>query len=391
MSELMNAEVIRSDFRRHLLVTTSVLVLIGGVAAPYSAFATDDQDKPTVWIELGGQLERMDDGEVPYAPPFVTANSSSAYNIVSPLSAERSSRYSFGGEGKITFEPEGTDWVFSAGIRYGRSNRGRHVHQQTSTKKREYFLYVSSVFLSNLGYPKQYVTSTRFNDVQVKRKESHTILDFMAGKDVGLGLFGHSGTSTISAGVRYAQFSAKSTAVFHSLPSMYLAPVAYPSAYHESTRAHHSSFYARADVSRNFHGFGPSISWTGSTPVAGRPEAGSLAIDWGINAAVLFGRQKVRGTHMTTGRYFSGDLVVNAGTPTQHYVRTVPINRAHSVVVPNLGGFAGVSFNFPNAKASFGYRADFFFGAMDGGIDTRKTYDRDFYGPFATVSIGLGG
>jgi len=61
------------------------------------------------------------------------------------------------------------------------------------------------------------------------------------------------------------------------------------------------------------------------------------------------------------------------------------------VIVPNIGGFAGLSLRFPNAKVSFGYRADAFFGAMDGGIDARKTYDRDFYGPFATISIGLGG
>jgi hypothetical protein len=61
------------------------------------------------------------------------------------------------------------------------------------------------------------------------------------------------------------------------------------------------------------------------------------------------------------------------------------------VIVPNIGGFAGLSVRFPNAKVSLGYRADAFFGAMDGSIDVRKTYDRDFYGPFATISIGLGG
>ncbi len=69
----------------------------------------------------------------------------------------------------------------------------------------------------------------------------------------------------------------------------------------------------------------------------------------------------------------------------------VPVNRSRSVVVPNVGGQAAVSFRHGPARVSFGYRADFFFGAMDGGIDTRKTYNRDFYGPFATVSIGLGG
>jgi len=44
---------------------------------------------------------------------------------------------------------------------------------------------------------------------------------------------------------------------------------------------------------------------------------------------------------------------------------------------------------FPDAKVSLGYRADFFFGAMDGGIDTRKSYDRNFFGPYARIGIGL--
>ena len=49
-----------------------------------------------------------------------------------------------------------------------------------------------------------------------------------------------------------------------------------------------------------------------------------------------------------------------------------------------------MSLRFPNAKLSFGYRGDFFFGAVDSGIETAKSYDRSFYGPFATIGIGLG-
>jgi hypothetical protein len=30
-----------------------------------------------------------------------------------------------------------------------------------------------------------------------------------------------------------------------------------------------------------------------------------------------------------------------------------------------------------------------FFGAMDVGIDARRTADRDFHGPFARISIGF--
>ena len=67
-------------------------------------------------------------------------------------------------------------------------------------------------------------------------------------------------------------------------------------------------------------------------------------------------------------------------------------SRAHcTVTVPNVGGFAGLSFQIQNFKVSAGYRADLFFNAMDGGIDTRKSENIGFYGPFASVSVGLGG
>ena len=52
--------------------------------------------------------------------------------------------------------------------------------------------------------------------------------------------------------------------------------------------------------------------------------------------------------------------------------------------------FCGLSFRYANAKM-MGYRADFFFGAMDGGIDTGKSGNIGFYGPFAAISVGLGG
>jgi len=38
---------------------------------------------------------------------------------------------------------------------------------------------------------------------------------------------------------------------------------------------------------------------------------------------------------------------------------------------------------------SLGYRADFFFGAVDGGIDTRVSKTLGLNGPYATISVGL--
>ncbi|HTO40389.1 MAG TPA: hypothetical protein VL026_05380, partial [Rhizomicrobium sp.] len=116
----------------------------------------------------------------------------------------------------------------------------------------------------------------------------------------------------------------------------------------------------------------------------GDTDVGALTFDWGVNAAALFGRQKVSGAHETRGIYFKGQ-----GTTT---LRTnVPVTRSRSVVIPNVGALAGLSVRYTNAKFSLGYRADYFFGAMDGGVDVRNTHDRSFHGPFAKVSIGLGG
>ena len=71
--------------------------------------------------------------------------------------------------------------------------------------------------------------------------------------------------------------------------------------------------------------------------------------------------------------------------PTAHNADGASFNRARAVIVPNAGGTAGISFRYADAKVSFGYRGDFFFGAMDGGIDTRKhRRSVDFHGPFAT-------
>jgi hypothetical protein len=122
----------------------------------------------------------------------------------------------------------------------------------------------------------------------------------------------------------------------------------------------------------------------------GNPVAGSVTFDWGVNAAILFGRQKVHSQHITTAHH--ANITQTQGPlPTLYPTRVGNVDRSRSVVVPNVGGFAGLSVRYPIAKISVGYRVDAFLGAMDGGQDVRKTYDRNFYGPFATISIGLGG
>lgn len=146
-------------------------------------------------------------------------------------------------------------------------------------------------------------------------------------------------------------------------------------------------------ATRKFHGVGPSISWNASAPFAGDAKDGELTLDWGLNAALLFGRQRTKTHHQTTGRHHTGTLYAHP-PPFRPITYQGPAQldhtRSRNIVVPNVGGFAGLSYQYADAKLSLGYRADFFIGAIDGGIDTRKDGDRGFFGPFASISIGMG-
>jgi hypothetical protein len=110
-------------------------------------------------------------------------------------------------------------------------------------------------------------------------------------------------------------------------------------------------------------------------------------LDWGANAAILFGEQRASTSHNATAiqhkakYYVQSDVYRHAGHDT----------RMRSVTVPNLDAFAGISFKYAAAKVSFGYRGDIFFGAVDGDWDTAHRENLTLHVPYATLSVGLGG
>ena len=120
----------------------------------------------------------------------------------------------------------------------------------------------------------------------------------------------------------------------------------------------------------------------------GNPQNGEVTFDWGANAAVLFGRQKAHVRHLESGHYHRAGRNI---LPRSIIILHIHRDTDRIVTVPNVGGFAGAIWRIENFKVSLGYRADFFFGAMDGGIDAAKSENRGFYGPFASVSVGIGG
>lgn len=409
MSELIQKNDNPVAIRWRLLLGASALALTAHIAASEAARA-EDADRPTVWIELGGQLNRLQDGQEVYAPPFVSLTPA---DFESPEKSERPPRFGLDSSLKLTFQPEGSDWNFSAAIRYGRATSAKHVRQQSYPTSsyvgyRNFALYYPTGYVRRghqILQPIPYVA--RFSDVTTKQQENHLVLDFQAGKDVGLGLFGRDATSSISAGVRFAQFTSKSRAALLEDPDW-----AFKAAFYSTVRSFYGyrtvastklivqpyhMFSAHFEAERSFSGLGPSISWSSTVPFAGNTRDGALSFDWGVNAALLFGRQKTKIHRQTTALYHEAAVTgyffhrTSLGTRVPVYDHQSTSDRSHNVVVPNVGGFAGISFKYSEARVSFGYKADFFFGAMDGGIDTRKTYNRSFYGPFASVSIGLGG
>jgi hypothetical protein len=351
MSDFTNTNCTSRDLRWQLLSTVSALSLLVFIYGSHKAeAAAGDAEPPAVWIELGGGLDQFTNQQTPFMPPFEATSPSIQTYSVSGI--QHAPRAGFNLSGEIAYQPAETDWVFSAAAKFGRASRYQDVHDEGPT-----IPYVTGggyVFPTPLG-------PFAFSDTVVKSSESHVILDFKAGKEIGLGAPG-GGYSVLSAGVRFAQFISKAAV------QISLVPI---------NVGNSPRYYASAKTSRSFLGIGPSIAWDASDPLLNRSAMGTVTFDWGANAAILFGKQKSDIRQMTS----------EVGV----YQTTAAPGRTKSIQVPNVGGFAGFSVRYADAKVSMGYRADFFFGAIDGGIDARKSENRGFYGPFANISFGIGG
>ncbi len=248
MSELMNIQRGQRNFRRQLLASVSAAALVTAACITNgAAYASDDADRPTVWIELGGQFEQMNGLGDPYAPPFTSEIVADGFT--SPLRAQRALSGGFGEQGAISFEPQGSDWVFSASVRYGRSQGSKSIHEQTHSS--HHLLVGSNTFYKPPGL---FNSVAKFSETNASNSETHAILDFQAGKDIGLGLFGRGNASTVSFGVRFVQFNSKQVLDIKADPDFYV-----PYKFLNYAKYHHT-YSVASRIDRSFHGFGPSIS-----------------------------------------------------------------------------------------------------------------------------------
>jgi len=397
MSELITSRP-SASIRLHLLATASALALLTIATTQAKA---EDTDRPTVWIEGGWHFDSVAGSRDIVVPPLdglTTSGFSStptatnfygqgAGGFPSFTDMEKALGRSEGVEASISFQPNGSDWIFNLSGKYGRAhskNRLDQRHDITGDPG-----YTKSPLLGTrpfIPHNTNYVIQTNEN------KETHAVLDFQVGKDIGIGLFGGQTESVLSAGVRYAQMNTSSNGHSYAQPDVRFygrggINILNKYVYVIQPDTHNSATIQKR--SSNFHGVGPSLSWNNSTGLLGDVADGQLALDWGANAALLFGRQKSKVDYSTIAYFNKATILAIVKSVTnQHAVHR---SESRRVTVPNLGGFAALSYRFTNAKLSAGYRADFFFGAMDGGLDTHKSITTGFHGPFAKIAIGLGG
>ena len=340
--------------------------------------------RPTAWITLGGNFAQFQDNWDKYVPNFVSLIPG---DLPDPVAVEKAPRAGFHWEGKVSIQPQDSDWVLKAGIRYGRSPTHTKLHDELPISQIPIHIsgfLCSVVHLCQITRP---ATVAKLVDASSSASEQHTMLDFTLGRDVGLGIFGSGESDTIGAGIRAVQLMTTENADLNTNPNF--SGIFIPPGRISFT---HDVFDARTDEKRSFNGVGPEITWDAREPVYGAVENGQVTIDWGMNAAVLFGEQHVNLTRTLSDRFCQGQgsyfNVICAETIT---TQPAPIVRSRSVAVPNIGGYIGASMRYNNAKISLGYRADEFFGAIDGGQDAAKTYSRGYYGPYLNLSLGLGG
>lgn len=392
MSELINTNAEPAQSRFQLLGTASVLALL--VALPVSAQAAGTS-RPTVWIEGGYQFEGVTGSETLFHAPLEAVTRANGLPVLSDIASDLS--LSRGAEGRITFQPKGSDWSLSLSGRFGRAHSVRKAYgekefvgppmKQTINASTIGFYYYDKIVSP---------VDTAYVEQRSETTETHAIIDFQVGRDVGVGVLGRSTEVVVGFGARYAQFSRRSNASGHGAPDLGFeniksAGLVVPYKYKIWINNYASA--ARVERETNLRAIGPALSMNNTTRLFGDEEDGALNLDWGANASLLFGRQRAETSHQATAKVIKNvyGSPVEFGMTGNIAAGPLTSRRSRTVTIPNLGGFAGLSYRFTNAKLSAGYRADFFFGAMDRGLSHHKSSTTGFHGPFATIAIGLGG
>jgi hypothetical protein len=174
------------------------------------------------------------------------------------------------------------------------------------------------------------------------QSENHYFLDFLAGRDVGLGV---NDPPHLSFGLRVARFNHKA-----SLTTTTLTITPGPS--------------QTAAGSSRFLGYGPRISLKGSHPLGS-----AMSIDYGLGASYLYGKKD-------SSYSFNGTTLFTSSSKGWH---------------ANLDASLALGWQMsPAAKLGIGYRIEYWQGVLDsfdGATGAFHAQNRIAQGPFINLTV----
>jgi outer membrane receptor protein involved in Fe transport len=364
---------------------------------PWWTGANPDHTGPyPLTVELGGTVQRQD---APYGTIVAKsfANLSGDLNNIADIQ-HRDLDWGDGRSIKLTFRPGAGGWKATAGLRYGRTNSATHPDRAEAEEgvmacavsPSHYFYWL----LCNPASPyynyynvNQYETLD-WSDASARDREEHTIADFTVGRDVGLG--SAFSKSTISAGLRYGEFSSES-----NISADALAGWEIPSGWFK----YDVTVAARTfdlEAEREFSGFGPTLTWEAAVPLWDGGAGGRLDVDWSVTAGALMGEQETTFAGLDQTAERAGPAVVAGGSwPFQiegdPVVFALPGPRSSDVTVPVLDLAVGLSYDAGRVNVGAGYRWERYYDVLDAGYDKEKTFDRTIDGPYFKIAVGFGG
>ncbi|MGE5565218.1 MAG: TonB-dependent receptor domain-containing protein [Parcubacteria group bacterium] len=354
-------------------------------------------------VEIGGEVQHQDDRSTAAVPEVAT-------NVLSalPLPSDVQHRPTDWGDErsiKLTYAPQGSSWFVSGAYRYGRTNNATtRLHKQLEGDKvcaaplSGPLAYIGNAYCDPTyslfgGPPGQYYSPAHFltpvtwSDNNARNHEEHEIVDFVVGKEVGLGAEGSHGH--IAAGVRYAHVDSDSQFDFYAGTEQH--PEGWKLWWLGYT-SNRSRYEAHVSANREFSGAGPVVSWDAGVPLMGTEQTGRLNVDWSVTGGVLFGRQHAALSDQEQGGYYVGYHDIWPLPPARPMdVVDRKIARSNSASVPVLDLSLGLSYEIQRLKLSTGYRWERYFNAIDGGVQDHKSYDRTIDGPYFKIAVGFGG
>jgi hypothetical protein len=334
-------------------------------------------------IELGGGALKADAPYDPVKPEFTDTLSPTLQSSVTRVQ-NKDLDWGDDREAKLTYATG--PWRLSAGMRAGESNGGGHKVVVTEIGDS------GCRFYAPCYPPFGVVTGTNYVDADVRDHEKHTIIDFMVGREVGIGAFDLK--STLSGGVRHAQFESATRFIGFAIPDWNI-PDSHAATYYYGQPSTHHRYETDITAQREFEGFGPVLSWDAARRIFGDDASGHLDVDWSLEGGVLFGKQKTFGTGAEHAQYFYGNFYYLHATtdqvgPTVVTPPEIP-KRSKSVTVPMVTVALGLAYEVQRVKLSTGYRWERYFNVLDAGWAEHKDVDRTIDGPYFKIAVGFGG